>query len=150
MTLGPPPEPCFRPSWLVGRDARDKSYSWFRLLRRIKHISLPAPTPCHVDSSHYFKGSPSSIFQFCSIRILSAPLRSLEMSSITTHLTRRVVALAHGAVAGDGQPMIKVSPVATAVLFFTCLVFFTLFAAVSFHSLRCSPIPVDAMFLLLP
>jgi hypothetical protein len=56
------------------------------------------------------------------------------MSSLATHLARRGLQLTHGAVAGDDQPKIQLSPVAILVLSVTCLLFFALFAAVSIHS----------------
>lgn len=57
------------------------------------------------------------------------------MSSLTKHFARSVIELAHGSVAVE-QHKIELSPIATLVLIFTCLVFFILFAAVSVHFLR--------------
>ena len=53
------------------------------------------------------------------------------MASLTTHFARRGLELAHGALAGKDDQKIKASPLAIFVLVITCLVFFTLFAAVS-------------------
>ena len=58
------------------------------------------------------------------------------MSSLTTHFARRGLELAHGAVAGNDDQKIKLSPIAILVLFVTCLGFFVLIAAVSTHLSR--------------
>lgn len=69
------------------------------------------------------------------------------MSLLTKHFARSVISLAHGSVAGSdkielgygsvaGGDKIELSPIATLVLIFTCLVFFILFAAVSVLFLR--------------
>jgi hypothetical protein len=55
------------------------------------------------------------------------------MASLTMHLARRGPELAHSALA---EKEIKVSPLAILVLVITCLVFFTLFAAVSRYQIH--------------
>src|SRR2546423_6830293 len=91
----------------------------------IERTLLPALSPFSSNSANLHV-SPSQYF-------CPTPYCVLAMSSLTTHFARRGLELAHGAVAGNDDHKLKVSPTTALVVFITCLAFFVLFAAVSSH-----------------
>ena len=81
--------------------------------------------------------------RFCPLLI-----RTRNMSSLTTHIARRGLELAHGAAAGNDDQKITVSPIAVLVFSVTCLVFLVLFAAVSTQSVSMSQLDISKLLIL--